>query len=306
MIVDCKEMGTNRMGTLSSRDFQKEFARAECLPVGSGWFKVVKLPHNVFALMETGHTQGVCSFLILGEQKALLFDTGMGVDDILAVVRQLTDLELVVVNSHSHFDHTGGDWLFEQVHIFDDPYAIDVLTSGYAHADIQYDARPELFNKALPAGFDVETYSVRPVERERIVPIRDGHVFDLGSRQLEVLHTPGHTQDGIMLLDRNHRLLFTGDTYCDFLYAFADWNMPKFGQSNLLDYARSMQRAAQLAPNLDALHPSHGQPLADPALLAKAAAALCDVLDNRAESTPVNLYGERRRMYAFDGFWIFA
>jgi glyoxylase-like metal-dependent hydrolase (beta-lactamase superfamily II) len=82
--------------------------------------------------------------------------------------------------------------------------------------------------------------------------------------------------------------------------------MPKFGQSNLADYAQSMQRAALLAPSLDALHPAHGQPLADPAVLAKAAAALRDVLDNRAESTPVNLYGERRRMYAFDGFWIFV
>jgi glyoxylase-like metal-dependent hydrolase (beta-lactamase superfamily II) len=207
------------MGTLSSKDFQKEFARAERLPVGSGWFEVVKLQHNVFALIENGHTQGVCSFLILGEQKALLFDTGMGVDDILGVVRQLTNLELVVVNSHSHFDHIGGDWLFEQVHIFDNPYAMDVLASGYAHADILYDARPELFSKALPAGFDVETYSIRPLKRERIVPICDGHVFDLGSRQLEVLHTPGHTQDGIMLFDRRNRLLFTGDTCCDFLYA---------------------------------------------------------------------------------------
>jgi glyoxylase-like metal-dependent hydrolase (beta-lactamase superfamily II) len=268
------------------------------------WFEILRLPGHVYALAENGHAQGVCSFLIPGSRRALLFDTGMGIGDIAAVARQLTGLEIVAVNSHTHFDHTGDDWRFAAVHVYAHDDALRVLTAGLSHWELRFDAQPARFTRPLPAGFDLNAYAIRPVPPERIIPLHDGHIFDLGDRCLEVIHTPGHSQDSIMLLDRRHRALFTGDTYCSELYAFFGPQMPNFGVSDLVEYQRSLQKVARLAPGLDYLHPSHGRPLADPAMLARAARALEQVVAGEAPFSFEEIYGEPRRTYAFDGFSI--
>ena len=79
---------------------------------GRNWFWVRHLPGNVYSLFEPYQDQGVISYLILGEESALLWDTGMGIFDIRKCVEQLTDLPVTVLNSHDHFDHTGGNHLF--------------------------------------------------------------------------------------------------------------------------------------------------------------------------------------------------
>ena len=72
------------------------------------WFAVYRLPGEVYALYEPHHFQDVISYLILGKERALLLDTGMGIGNIRAVAERLTKLPITVVNSHSHFDHVGG------------------------------------------------------------------------------------------------------------------------------------------------------------------------------------------------------
>ncbi len=279
-------------------------ANAEVEHFGS-WFDVLRLPHDVYGILEPGHIQEVCSFLIIGEKKALLFDTGMGVDDISIVVRQLTDKELIIVNSHSHFDHIGDNWRFPEVYVYKDPYAVDVLTAGFSNAQIRYDAQPEQFTRPLPAGFMPEKYNVRPMECSKIRTVGDGDKFDLGGRTLEVLYTPGHSQDSITLLDRQNRSLFAGDTYCTWVYAMIGPEIPGFGASNLVDYERTMKRLARLSPGLDYLYLAHGV-LADPAILPAVARAFELINQGVAEFTEEELYGKICKPYAFDGFMIFA
>ena len=84
--------------------------------------------------------QEVCSFLIIGTEKAVLFDTGMGISDISAFVKQLTDLEIMVLNSHTHFEDIGDDWSFPAIHVNKDDYALDILKRGFPHWDVRYDA----------------------------------------------------------------------------------------------------------------------------------------------------------------------
>jgi glyoxylase-like metal-dependent hydrolase (beta-lactamase superfamily II) len=54
----------------------------------------------------------VASFLIVGKEKALLFDTGYGVADLKEAVEIITRLPLYVVNSHGHVDHSSGNFRF--------------------------------------------------------------------------------------------------------------------------------------------------------------------------------------------------
>ena len=52
--------------------------------------------------------------LIIGREKALLIDTGNGYADIAEAVRKVTQLPLIVVNTHGHLDHTCGNYFFDQ------------------------------------------------------------------------------------------------------------------------------------------------------------------------------------------------
>lgn len=277
-------------------------ANAEKIDVGDEWFEVLKLPKDTFVLRENGHVQEVCSFLILGTEKAILFDTGMGVSDVSNAVKQITDLEIMVVNSHSHFDHIGDNWRFPNVYIFADDYAVQVLLDGFSHWDLRYDSDPELFTKSYPPKFNPEEYFINPVDKKVIRLIRDGDIIDLGSRQLQVVHTPGHSQDSIMLHDRQNKILFTGDTYCEWMFAFMDARMPKFGFSNMEEYAKTMKTIAQLVPDLDYLYPSHDKPLADPEILIEVANAFEKVVHGDADYSLESVYGAERRVYGFDGF----
>ena len=65
---------------------------------------------------------GCCVNLVVGKEKALVFDTGSGTDDIHGMVRKLTGLPLVVINSHGHFDHIGGNSQFDTVYMHQDDF----------------------------------------------------------------------------------------------------------------------------------------------------------------------------------------
>jgi len=81
----------------------------------SQWFTKKQIKPNILAIAEFEHSEEVISYLILGNNKALLFDTGLGIKNIKEVILNITSLPIVVLNSHSHFDHVGGNKLFEKI-----------------------------------------------------------------------------------------------------------------------------------------------------------------------------------------------
>jgi glyoxylase-like metal-dependent hydrolase (beta-lactamase superfamily II) len=214
----------------------------------------------------------------------------------------LTDLDVFVVNSHTHFDHVGDNFRFDEIHVFDHPVALKWLTDGQTSDLLRFDSRPEAFPGGYPEGFDPDKYVIRPVSAEVLNLLHDGDLIELGNRMLEVIHTPGHSPDSIMLLDRWNRSLFTGDTfYPDYLFAFIDEDR---GGSNLEIYEETMKELAKLTPKLDYLYCSHTKPLNDPALLGKAADAFTAVRSGDATFSTDEMYGQRLRVHQFDGFAI--
>ena len=65
------------------------------------------------------------SYRILGEMRALLFDTGIGVSDIVSLVAALTDLPVSVLNSHIHCDYVGANHYFKKIYGTLTKYTID-------------------------------------------------------------------------------------------------------------------------------------------------------------------------------------
>ena len=90
-----------------------EYKSLERVPVSDPWFEVYRPATDVFAIYEPQQAEEVISYLIIGKKRALLFDTGMGISDIKKVTAELTKLPIVVLNSHTHDDHVGGNWQFE-------------------------------------------------------------------------------------------------------------------------------------------------------------------------------------------------
>lgn len=172
------------------------------------WFEVYRVAPGVFAIYEPHQAEEVISYLIVGAKQAALFDTGMGISDIQKVTAELTALPIVVLNSHTHHDHVGGNWQFKDVLGMDT--AFTRASAQGTTAGAQDELGPDMICGELPRGFDARSYATRPWTITRW--IHDGDHLDLGDRVLEILATPGHTPDAICLLDRQHGLLFTGDT----------------------------------------------------------------------------------------------
>lgn len=163
--------------------------------------------------------------LIPGKDRAILFDTGFGAGDLKGLCRECTDLPIDVVNSHNHGDHVMGNPQFERVYIheLDAPALFKNMKApfrkivGSAQAAYMASTRGttqgSLGSIVLPGdvSFIEQDEVVQPKEYE-VIPMKDGHTFDLGGGyEFEVFHLPGHSQGGIALLDKKRRMLFSGD-----------------------------------------------------------------------------------------------
>jgi len=281
-------------GTAVAPDWCRDPARAELRELArvdtrQPWFDVYRVRPGVFALYEPRQYEHVISYLIVGERRALLFDTGLGVARIGDAVRELTALPVTVLNSHTHFDHVGGNAEFTDVWNTDTPFS---RASADGHLDVYARATLDADRLCGPLPEEVKAgvYALRPWQVSHRVT--DGERINLGGRELEVLFTPGHAPDSLCLLDREHGLLFTGDTYYPGpIYLFAPG-------TDLDAYAKSVSTLATLVPKLTLLLPAHEVPVAQPAQLTALRDAISRVQSGSATAVPV----EGLLEFRFDGF----
>ncbi len=161
---------------------------------------------------------GVNMYLVVGKEKALLIDTGNPGNITPDDVKALTPLPLLVVNTHAHPDHSGCNDAFGKVYIHE--------------ADLE---------AAKRYGRNTE-----------LIPIKEGYVFDLGGRKLEVIGVPGHTPGSICLLDPQEKLLISGDTANGETWMHIS-NLP------LETYKKNMERLLKRKDQYDQLLPGHGE-----------------------------------------------
>jgi glyoxylase-like metal-dependent hydrolase (beta-lactamase superfamily II) len=253
-----------------------EYKNLQRVPIADPWFEVYQVEPSVFAIYEPHQAEETISYLIVGEKQAALFDTGMGISDIKKVSAGLTPLPIVVLNSHTHNDHVGGNWRFETVYGMDTDFTRE--NARGSREDAQAELGSGQICGQLPAGFDPKTYVTRPWKIKSY--IHDGDRIDLGGRALEVIATPGHTPDAISLLDRGNGLLFTGDTY----YPAPIWLFRP--ETDLDAYAASIRRLAALAPQIKAVLGAHNIPFAQPSVLPRLVTAFDAVRSGKILASP--------------------
>jgi glyoxylase-like metal-dependent hydrolase (beta-lactamase superfamily II) len=252
--------------------------------MGSEWFKVREVGDATWAIDDQGSD---LIYLVAGQERCLLIDTGWGVGDLPALVDSLSSLPLTVVNTHGHPDHVLGNGQFAQVYVH---AADEVAARTLPAAEMRTWVVNEVLPKPLPAGFQVDTWAV--AGPGALETIQDGHVFDLGGRVLEVISVPGHTPGSICLLDRQARILFTGDSVLPGAHwLHLDESLP------VSRFHESLQRLQTFSDKFDTILPGH----ADLQSLPLSKTLLDDLIDGIGRILAGELVGQVEKTFAGDG-----
>lgn len=266
-----------------------EYKSLERVLPNEPWFEIYKVAPGVFAIYEPHQSEETISYLIVGTKQTVLFDTGMGIANIRSVVSRLTSRPIVVLNSHTHDDHVGGNWQFNFIYGMDT--AFTRANAKGSSEDAQAEVAPDQICGELPKTFNPKTYVTKHWHIGFFV--RDGFKINLGGRTLEIIATPGHTPDAISLIDRANGLLFTGDTY----YPAPIWLYRP--ETNLDEYVASVKRLAALGPQVKLVLGAHNIPVARPDVLPKLVEAIQSVRSGKGD---VKSEGTGKAMHTLDGF----
>lgn len=189
-------------------------------------------------------------FVVQGTTQDLVIDTGVGLWDFAAFLRKkglIGQKPHCAVATHIHFDHAGGLHQFEEVAIHE--AEASALERGDSYEAFCFMTESEC-GKRPDKDWKAKNYKLRAARPTRL--LRDGDIFDLGDKKLEVLHLPGHSRGSIALFLRQNGILFSGDVVYDgTLYDFLPY-------SQVSSYVQSFETLVELAPQVERVLPGHG------------------------------------------------
>ena len=179
--------------------------------------RISKLYENTWAVDD----DGVRIFLLTGNEKALVIDTGLNALPVKEIVREVTDLPVILVNTHADPDHVSGNAAFDEFYMHP--------SEAFVYRNIRHGSG-------------------------KILPVFDKDVIELGGRSVEVIHLPGHTPGSITLLDRQERCLIGGDPIQ------TDGDIYMFGLHRDLDaYIAGLENLLKRSEEFDYIYPSHAK-----------------------------------------------
>jgi glyoxylase-like metal-dependent hydrolase (beta-lactamase superfamily II) len=257
------------------------------LPVQDPWFEMTQPSPDLFRITEPRCHRWVRAncFLILGSERDILVDSGMGVAALRPLVDRLSSRPVLVFTTHAHIDHVGSHPEFTDCEILAHPAEADELARP-SQQGLRFPNRgpeeiaalrrsgielSELMIDAIPfAGYDPASYRRAPVKPTRLVS--EGDVVETGDREFQVLHLPGHSPGSIALLERSSGSLFSGDAVYDGVIVD---NLPG---SDVETYRATMKRLAGLP--VAQVFGGHNAPMTRPQML--------DVIERYLASRPAS------------------
>lgn len=225
-------------------------------------FDVLKLREGLYRIDDSGVSK---AFLIEGTEKACLIDTANGIIDIGELVKGLTDKPLIVINTHGHPDHMMGNRSFEKAYMNSKDW--------------------DLANMFMNDPSVIEALEQNGWKFAELMDVKEGDVFDLGGRTLEVYAIPGHTIGSVMLLCPEERILFTGDSINHHLYLQLDGCLSvEESMKVLIDKKWIMEKADYI------LH-GHGDSYDDISLITYLIDAMKEIVDGKTSEDELLEYG---------------
>jgi glyoxylase-like metal-dependent hydrolase (beta-lactamase superfamily II) len=248
------------------------------------WYKITKLKDYLYVLQENisivhpVYTNDPLNlYLILGDHTALLIDTGCGLSPLNPIVEELIQgRNLLVFNSHTHWDHVFGNEQFEEVYVHENEAFM--VSKPY---DLSYSKK--IFEKCYAS----RNFLIPPAKV--IKKLKDGDSFDLGKITAKVIHAPGHSPGSICLLT-NKKELFTGDVA---YYGDIFLPKPRFFPI-VLDTLSKLIKICE-EQEISELYPSHRQTPCDKSLLVD--------LYNGVKNIE-SLWDERQKNETFNSYYV--
>lgn len=214
-------------------------------------------------------------YIIIGTAMAMVLDTGHGYADLRLLIREITDLPYIVVNTHGDIDHCGGNFLFDDVYISAYDYKILPIADDpeMKRMNLEYRANR---NPGLEEIIDKNVYMTSSVFETNYHLLYGGEIFDLGDRQLEVISLPGHTPGSICLLDKTNGYLFTGDSIVrnHNVYYMMEYCQP------LCVFHSSLKRLWARRNEINLLYPAHAEIGIQPIIIEQTYENIEDIMDN--------------------------
>lgn len=240
--------------------------------MSTDWFKIEQVTNNIYSIDDNGEDT---MYLIIGSERALLIDTGWGVGNLKKAVSKITDLPLLVVNTHGHPDHVSGGYQFSNIYICEDDVPI---LKGCFKLENRHWALKNALKGPFPENFSSEQWVHSKVGN--IIAIKTKHKFDLGNKIIEVISLPGHTPGGIALLDKEERILFSGDSILKGII----W-MHLDHSTTLSSYLLALKNLQSDINQFDTILPAHGASL-KPEIINKLVMGIEDILQGRRKGIP--------------------
>lgn len=206
-------------------------------------------------------TDGCTAYLVVGDERGVVIDTGFGTDNIQAFAQTLTDRPVRwVANTHGHFDHTGGDGWFDLAYM---------SAKATEIANIPYPSKAKL---TYPLDYPIQV-------------VGDGDKIELGGRDLEVIEIPAHAPSSVAYLDSTGRILFSGDEVAPFVMLYWQQDEP---QPTIEQYVRNMEKLIARRSEFDHVCWGHGESLMDASLVDDCHANALQILSG-TEGEPMTL-----------------
>ena len=233
--------------------------------------KVTQINDRVYLLDEAGHATG---YLIVGQHQAAVIDTMNGEGDILKAVKDITDLPVFVINTHGHGDHFFGNIYFDKAYLHPADLPLVEMFLSFEGATEYFKEK----NRTLPP----------------FSPIKGGDTFDLGGATLEIIDIPGHTPGGILVLLKEDRLLFTGDSINRHLWMQLD------GCLEMGEYAKVLENLLYLKNEADYILHGHAKGAEPVTLMDDLLKGVKELANGEGEDDPVyHWFGGEARQHPF-------
>ena len=277
---------------------KSSFGRFKKISSSSDWFEIYEVTPRHFVFYEPYHFEESISNLVIGDDLAVLIDTGCGIGNLRKAVKEITSKPIQVVNTHSHTDHIGSNCQFENVTMFDHPLSRKISKNGVPQEVMSVEIFQEnLIRKPLPDKFNPKDHFLPPFHVQ--CWLREGDQIDLGNTILEVIHTPGEAPDHICLLDKTARILFSGDI----LLKGAIWTHIDGG--SIAELRNSYLKLLKYFDHFDHIMPSHNETMLDKNLVKNSLQAVDSILSgNSFSQTITDPWGKKLEKYSFESFSI--
>jgi glyoxylase-like metal-dependent hydrolase (beta-lactamase superfamily II) len=245
----------------------------------SGWLQMKKVGPQVWSVSDNGTDN---MYIVEGKDKAMLIDTGTGVADISSLVSRTTSKPLIVVNTHAHPDHSGGNYQFSEVYI-------QPRDSAGARPYSKY--HPVNGNSGIVPS-PAERFNEKPYNT-RFLPLKDGQIFDLGERRIQIIEAPGHTAGEICLLDIENKILFTGDNTNALVWLFLPVCRP------LHEYLLTLEMLEKRLSEYNTIMPGHKDPLPSD-FIKDQVECVKAILNKSIEVKPYTGYGDDAKISVYN------